>query len=595
MTDTNVILFFVGLLLFLSVLASSLSRFGPPLLLIFLMVGMLAGQDGPGQIDFDNVPLAFFIANLALAIILLDGGLRTHLQTFRVALWPALSLASVGVLVSASLAGAFIAVWLNVDWRYGLLLGSIVASTDAAAVFSQLRSSGVTLNQRVSATLEIESGTNDPMAIFLVTFLLATIDSNEGFTASSIASQIVSQFGIGIVGGIVLGYGLSFLVARMRLVEGLYALLIASGGLMAFTAINQLGGSGFLGIYLVGLIVGNRRNHASEHVFRVMDGLAWLAQAGMFLVLGLLVNPHQLWDHFGSAALIAAFLMFVARPVAVWLSLLPFHFPTREQGFIAWVGLRGAVPIVLSLFPLMADMEGAQFLFDITFAVVLVSLIVQGSSLAWTARLLKLQVPREPGPAASFGFRGTRPDTHVLLAFRIQQASSLAATQGEALNRFDGLRCVAVTRAHRLLFPKDKFVFAVDDLLYLITPERHSDELGKLFRGETKHAPEARTFFGSFTLRGDAGMTELADTYGLSLKDGDRDLAIADFMRRRLRRRPVEGDVVDVDTLRLTVRTLHAGVIETVGLRLNENEPDDEEADTAKRKRRHKRDGRRRG
>lgn len=579
MTDTNIILFFVGLLLFLSVLASTLARFGPPLLLIFLLVGMLAGTDGPGQIEFDNAPVAFFIANLALAIILLDGGLRTHLRTFRVALWPALSLASFGVLISASLTGAFVAFWLDVDWRYGLLLGSIMASTDAAAVFSQLRSSGVTLNQRVSATLEIESGTNDPMAIFLVTFLLGVITNNESFTASGIASQIVSQFGIGIVGGIALGYGLSFLASRMRLVEGLYALLVASGGLMAFTAINQLGGSGFLGIYLVGLIVGNRRHESTEHVFRVMDGLAWLAQAGMFLVLGLLVNPQQLWDHFGSAALIAVFLMFVARPVAVWLSLLPFHFPSREQGFIAWVGLRGAVPIVLSLFPMMAQMQGAQFLFDITFAVVLVSLVVQGSSLAWTARLLKLEVPRKPGPAVSFAFRGSRPDTHLLLAFRIRNASSLAATQGEALTRFDGLRCIAVTRAQRLIFPKPQFVYAVGDLLYLISPAHHGDELGKLFRGETRHTPAARTFFGSFALRGEALMSELADTYGVSLSEGEPELSIADFVRRRLKRRPVEGDIAQLEGLQLTVRTLHAGVIETVGLRLqdpsDENDADD--------------------
>jgi len=572
MTEINLILFFVGLLLFLSVLASSLARFGPPLLLIFLVVGMLAGQDGLGQIDFDNVPLAFFIANLALAVILLDGGLRTHLQTFRVALWPALSLATVGVAISATLAGAFIATWMDLDWRYGLLLGAIVASTDAAAVFSQLRHSGVTLNQRVSATLEIESGTNDPMAIFLVTFLLSTINSDEAVTVASVLGDVLRQFGIGIVGGLALGYILSALSARLRLVEGLYALLIASGGLMAFTAINQIGGSGFLGIYIVGLVVGNRRNHATEHVFRVMDGLAWLAQAGMFLVLGLLVNPAQLLDHGVSAGLIALFLIFVARPVAVWLSLLPFHFPSREQGFIAWVGLRGAVPIVLSLFPLMANLEGARFLFDITFAVVLVSLLVQGTSLSAMARLLKLQVPRQPGPTASFAFSGTRPDPYVLLAFRIQPASSLAAATDDALRRFDGVRCIAVTRARRLLFPKEGFVFAARDQLYLLTPERHREELGRVFRGEGRNAPQPRRFFGSFTLRADATMQTLAESYALMLDPEQRDMRIADYMRRRLRRRPVEGDVVDIDTLRLTVRTLHVGVIESVGLQLLDGE-----------------------
>ena len=409
------------------------------------------------------------------------------------------------------------------------------------------------------------------------------IGSDQSFTATGVLAQIASQFGIGIVGGVVLGFGLSFLVSRMQLVEGLYALLIASGGLMAFTAINQIGGSGFLGIYLVGLIVGNRRNHASEHVFRVMDGLAWLAQAGMFLVLGLLVNPTQLWEHAGPALLISLFLIFIARPVAVWLSLLPFHFPSREQGFIAWVGLRGAVPIVLSLFPLMAELEGGRFLFDITFAVVLVSLVIQGTSLGWMARRLKLQIPREPGPEASFGFLGTRPDSHVLLAFRIQPSSSLAATAGEALFRFSGLRVIALTRNDRLLFPKRQFVFAVDDLLYLITPERHSEELGVLFRGDSKNAPEARTFFGSFTVHGSAEMAGLADVYGLELA-GDRiELTIAEYMRRRLHRRPVEGDVVDIDSVRLTVRTLETGVIASVGLRLLDPEEMKKTADKHKR------------
>lgn len=572
MTDTNVILFFAGLLLFLSVLASALARFGPPLLLIFLVVGMLAGEHGIGRIGFDNVPVAYFVANLALAIILLDGGLRTHFETFQVALRPALSLATVGVLVSSGLAGTFIALWLHVDWRYGLLLGSIVASTDAAAVFSQLRNSGVTLNQRVSATLEIESGTNDPMAIFLVTFLLAVISAHQAFTLPAVLNEISRQFGVGIVGGLALGYVLAFLVSRLQLVEGLYALLIASGGLMAFTAINLLGGSGFLGIYLVGLVVGNRRNHATEHVFRVMDGLAWLAQAGMFLVLGLLVNPAELWHDGASALLIALFLIFIARPVAVGLSLLPFHFPLREQVFIAWVGLRGAVPIVLSLFPLMVHLEGAQFLFDITFAVVLVSLLVQGTSMAAMARLLRLQVPPEAGPTASFAFEGTRPDRYRLLAFCIQPASRLAATTGDTLDRFDGLRCLAVTRAGRLLFPKPHFVFAAQDQLYLISPERHIEDLGRLFRGDSKRVPGPRAFFGSFTLNGQARMRELAGVYGIALEPQVLELTLAEYMRQRLRHQPVEGDVVEIDSLKLTVRSLDGGMIDTAGLQLEQRD-----------------------
>lgn len=575
MSDTNIILFFVGLVLFLSVVASSLARFGPPLLLIFLICGMLAGGEGIGHIRFDNVPTAYFIANLALAVILLDGGLRTHLDSFRVALRPALSLATVGVLVSASLAGAFIAVVLDVDWRYGLLLGSIVASTDAAAVFSQLRSSGVTLNQRVSATLEIESGTNDPMAIFLVTYLITAIGQDGSFNVSTIAGELLRQFGIGTIGGLALGYALSLLVSKLRLVEGLYALLICSGGVMAFTAINQLGGSGFLGIYLVGLVVGNRRNHATEHVFRVMDGLAWLAQAGMFLVLGLLVNPSQLWADAVPAFMIALFLIFIARPAAIFVSLLPFHFPSREQGFIAWVGLRGAVPIVLSLFPLMAHLKGGQFLFDITFAVVLLSLLIQGTSLGAMARLLKLEVPREPLPEAVFELEGRRPEHYQILAYRIQPASTLADTTADILRRFSGLRVIAATRGDRLLFPKPGFVYTVRDQLYLLAPEEHTHELGRLFRGDGKrNEPQPRTFFGSFTVNGNAGIQDLTDAYGIDIDPAWARLSIADYMRRRLRRRPVEGDMVDLESLSLTVHTLDNGVIDQVGLQLRKQAAD---------------------
>lgn len=569
MADINIIIFFIGLILFLSVFASSLARFGPPLLLIFLICGMLAGSEGIGHIQFSSVPLAFFIANIALAIILLDGGLRTSLRTFRVGLRPALSLATVGVFVSASLAGVFIAALLDVNWRYGLLLGSIVASTDAAAVFSQLRNSGVALNQRVTATLEIESGTNDPMAIFLVTYLMTAINQHQDFQIVSVAGDLLRQFGIGAIGGLTLGYALSWLVSRLPLVEGLYALLIVSGGIMAFTTINQLGGSGFLGIYLLGMVVGNRRNEATEHVFRVMDGLAWLAQAGMFLVLGLLVHPSQLWTDAGPAFLIALFMIFVARPAAVWLSLLPFHFPSREQGFIAWVGLRGAVPIVLSLFPLMIHLEGSQFLFDLTFAVVLVSLLIQGTSLGAMARLLKLQVPQAPEPTETFELDGERDDCFQIVAFHIEPDSILANTSGDALTHYADLRVIAITRGSRLRFPRAGFVYAAGDKLYLLAARRHRMALGRLFRGDADHGSVAPgRFFGRFTLDGRASSGELADTYGLTLSADDRERNLAHLMRKRLRRRPVEGDIVDMGALHLIVRRLDAGTIDQIGLQL---------------------------
>lgn len=572
MDAINTLLLLGGLLLFLSVLATSLARYGFPLLLIFLVMGMLAGEDGPGGIQFDDFGAAFFIGNLALAVILLDGGLRTRLRSFRVALGPALSLSTLGVLLSAALVGAFISWILGVDWRYGLLLGGIVGSTDAAAVFAQLRHGGVSLNERVTSTLEIESGTNDPMAIFLVLFLLESQTDGAPFTITNLVAEIGLQFGVGAIGGIALGYGLSFLVERLRLVEGLYALLIVSGGLIAFAAINLLGGSGFLGIYLLGLVVGNRPNHATEHVFRVMDGLAWLAQAGMFLMLGLLVTPSALWDNALPALLIALFLMLVARPLAVGATLIPFHFPWREKVFIAWVGLRGAVPIVLSMFPLMTDLSGGKFLFEITFAVVLVSLVLQGTTVSLGARLLSLRVPQRPAPLDEVELDAGAKRRFVLSQFRVQPGSSLDSAGGEALAAFEQVRCIAVARGHRMLYPGQRFRFEAGDRLFLIGPGRHTAELARLFRNQSdeRDPVNPRRFYGDFILRGDARMTDLAAAYGLSLEANEAGMDLDTYVRSRLESKPVEGDTVHVGPLRLRIRSLDQGRVASIGLRFRD-------------------------
>lgn len=271
-------LFLIGAMLIgASILASSLSsKLGMPLLLIFLVIGMLAGVDGPGGIVFDNVDTAFMIGNLALAIILLDGGMRTRVENFRVGLWPALSLASVGVILSAVATGLFTAWILDLPWLMGLLLGAIVGSTDAAAVFSLLQGKGLNLKQRVGATLEIESGSNDPMAIFLTITLVEMLRIGQETFDLSFLVVLIQQFGIGGVCGIAGGLGLAWLVNRVRLASGLYALLITSGAILVFSATNSIGGSGFLAIYLTGLVLGNRRVHHLQNILHVQDGMAWL-------------------------------------------------------------------------------------------------------------------------------------------------------------------------------------------------------------------------------------------------------------------------------------------------------------------------------
>lgn len=396
-------LFAAAALVFASVLAGLVStRAGVSLLLVFLLAGMLAGKDGPGGFSFDDFRLAFWVGNVALAVILLDGGLRTELATFRTGLRPSLLLATVGVLVSAAITGAAAHWLLALSWPMALLVGAIVGSTDAAAVFALLKSSGVRLNERVAATLEIESGLNDPMAVFLTLALIgvalsAASGGPHAPTAGSIAWSLLLQFGWGSALGLASGWGLAELLLRLGRGSdgggGVRALLIVSGGLAVFAATSWLGGSGFLAVYAMGVVAGNRARRLVRAALSAMDGYAWLAQAGMFLLLGLLVSPREMLNGLLPALGVSLVLMLVARPLSVWLCLKPFRFSGREIGFISWVGLRGAVPIVLAVFPMMAGVLGAHELLDVAFVVVLTSLLLQGASIPLAARRTHMVLP----------------------------------------------------------------------------------------------------------------------------------------------------------------------------------------------------------
>lgn len=392
-------------LVFVSVLAGLFSaRIGFSFLLVFLLAGILAGEDGPGGYLFEDIRLSFWVGNLALAIILLDGGMRTAFATFRTGLKPASVLATVGVLLCAALTGLASMLFLGLDWGTAMLLGAIVGSTDAAAVFALLTRSGVTLNERVAATLEIESGVNDPMAVYLTLAFIALLApaqaaAGDGSAWTAMIRSFVQQFGWGALTGMLGGLAMAELLKRVAQRDaggGILALMIGAAGLALFAATGLLGGSGFLAVYLFGLIIANRAAEAVAPTLAAMDGYAWLAQAGMFLLLGLLVTPSDLLDALLPALGVALALIFIARPLTVWLCLWPFRFTPQETWFISWVGLRGAVPIVLALFPLLAGTPHAPLLFNAAFVVVLVSLLTQGTTIGLMAHRLGVAMP-DPG------------------------------------------------------------------------------------------------------------------------------------------------------------------------------------------------------
>ncbi|WP_328797729.1 potassium/proton antiporter [Marinomonas vulgaris] len=567
-------MFLAGILLLVSILASSFTvRVGLPLLLVFLGMGMLAGEEGIGGLDFDNTNLSFFVGNLALAVILLDGGMQTKTSTFRVALWPSLSLATLGVVFTTASVGAFAAWLLDVPLIYGLLLGSIVGSTDAAAVFSLLRNSGVKLNERVGGTLEIESGANDPMAILLVVMLTGLMQSADPLTVWAFLGQMVQQFAIGIILGLLGGKLLLLVLRRVPLIEGLYALLIISFGLATFSGVNMIGGSGFLAVYLVGLTVGNGRIKQLDAISQVMDGLAWLAQAGMFLLLGLLVTPSSLLTHGLQALAIAAFLIFIARPLAVFICLIPFDFRWPERFYISWVGLRGAVPIVLALYPVIAGLTNAELLFEITFTVVLISLLLQGSTVPHMARWLNIIVPPVPEPITRFSLIDDLESHHSLELYEfLVQAEGvripLSIVQNVPSATVSTPQLVSLVREGQPIVVNADTLLKSGDRIWMLLHPGDVNDVAQIFSQKASGSFLLQNFFGEFAVRGDAPLIDLAKVYGVPLDGVDPQETAAQLLQRQLGKNVVVGDRVRFGNIRLTVRQMDGNQIESIGLKL---------------------------
>jgi cell volume regulation protein A len=555
----------LGSLLMIAGILSSLiaARFGAPLLLIFLVVGMLAGENGPGGISFDDFGLTYLIGSLALAIILFDGGLRTRLARSGDAILPAVLLATVGVVITATLTGLLAAWLLGRPLLEGLLVGTVVASTDAAAVFFLLRTGGMQLRRRVGATLEIESATNDPVAVFLTLILVDLIRAGQSGPGWDILATLAEHALLGGLVGAAGGLMISGTLNRVTFPSGLHPLFVASSAVLVYAATSVTGGSGFLAAYLAGLVVGNRPVRAFASILSFHDGATWLAQIVMFLVLGLLVTPVQLLGTLPAALAIAAFLVVVGRPAAVWACLWPFGFSAREKLFMSWVGLRGAVSIFLAAIPVLTDLPNASMYFNVAFVVVFASLIVQGWSITWSARRLGVAL-LNPAPAVQRIEIDLPGQLELeMVGYPIQEGSSVLSARplpGWAT-------CTLIVRNDLVLGPQEAGALRPGDYAYfLVPPER-------VMRFDRYFSPEDRVIeHGIFRFPGAMKVGELEDLYGLPHIEERKQATVADIFADRFENELRVGDKVEVGPVTLVCEEIENERAKTVSLLIAEDQ-----------------------
>jgi cell volume regulation protein A len=557
-------------MLVLAGIASSLlaRRFGAPLLLVFLALGLLLGVDGPGGIRYDDTRFTYFVGSLALCVILFDGGLQTRAAHVRGSVAPSLVLATVGVALTAALTGLAAHWFLHLAPLQSLLLGSVLASTDAAAVLFLLRAGGLHLERRTGSTLEMESGANDPVAIFLtvgLTTWIAAGDAQQDGVATLLV-HLVWAMAMGIALGYLGGRLIVWALNRFALPSGLPPWLAMAGAVALFAFANRIGGSGYLAVYLAGIVVANRPLRARAELMSVQNATTWFAQLVMFLLLGLLATPRHLLAVLWPALAVAASLMLVARPLAVLLCLAPFRYRAGEIGFIGWVGLRGAVSIFLASIPLLAKLPNAGLYFNVAFVVVLASLLVQGWSLARAAHLFGVAVPRTDPDTRRIQLDLPGQLEYDLVGYRIAPGS--AALHGAPLP--GRVRLALLVRDGQVLLPEQAGGFVANDYAYFLSPAGQARRLDWLFaEGHAARAAEQEAF-GVFTLPGDVPLGELAEFYGLKLPPRFAAITAADLFDQRFDGSPQVGDRLPLGrAMVLVAREVREDRVERVGLKFS--------------------------
>ena len=480
--STALLLATFGALLVVSILFSrATERIGVPVALVFLGLGMLAGSEGIGGIEFDDHRFAFRLGIAALVLILFDGGLNTPVSVVRLVMRPAALLATVGVLGTAAMVAAAAHV-LGFNWSEALLLGAIVSSTDAAAVFSVLRGSGLHLKRRVGGTLEVESGLNDPMAIILTTVLTANLITPGSALRWSAGLNVLIELAVGTAMGVMFGYGGRAVLKRVRLLAGgLYPAFTLALAFLAFGAPSLLHGSGFLSVYITAVILGNGELPYRASLQRVHDAMAWLSQIAMFLVLGLLVYPSRLVEVAVPGLALALFLALIARPLVVAVLLAPFAYTIRDIVYVGWVGLRGAVPIILAMFPVLAGAPGAARIFNVVFFIVVVNAIIPGGTVAWVTRKLGLESSDPPKPKAVLEIESMLPLKGQLLSFYIDEPLVVVGVELSDLPFPDGAAMALIVRGQELIPPKGNTVLQAGDHVYVISRPEDAPLMQLLF------------------------------------------------------------------------------------------------------------------